>query len=179
MLHHGHVALGFKLPAVGGCPEVRASEPAGETYPHNRFLYHVHVCTHARYTSKGQSPPCLSLTPSSQYGVTELALPPASSCHLQTYRRSLTCKPVPECIDPVVSKSIQTPACSRVNPRGGFRNLGGQRLHCPRRLGAWCPGSSVSLQLTLFSLFSAKGEVPLIVHPPCCFPGLVEPPSPQ
>ena len=38
MLHHGHVALSFKVPAVGGCPEVRASEPAGGTYVHNRFL---------------------------------------------------------------------------------------------------------------------------------------------
>ncbi|KAM7224886.1 hypothetical protein CapIbe_024024 [Capra ibex] len=57
--------------------QVRASEPAGGTYPHSRFLDHVHVYTRARYASK------------------------------------------------------------------------------------------------------AKGDVPLLVHPPCCFLGLVEPPSPQ
>lgn len=135
MLRHGHVALGFKVPAVGGCPEVRASEPAGGTYPHNRFLDHVHVDTHARCTSKGQSPPCLSLTPPPppQYGVTELGLPPAPSRHPQTCRRSLLANPSPnEGIDPVVSRSIRTPACSHVNPRRGLRNLCGRRLHCPR-----------------------------------------------
>lgn len=67
-LRHGHVALGFKVPALGGCPEVRASEPAGGTYPHSRFLDHVHVYTRARYASKGQSPPCLSLTPPPSMG---------------------------------------------------------------------------------------------------------------
>ena len=46
-----------------------------------------------------------------------------------------TCKPVPEFMDPMVSKSVRTPACSHVNPRGGFRNLGVQRIHCQRRLG--------------------------------------------
>ena len=38
-------------------------------------------------------------------------------------------------MDPMVSKSVQTPACSHVNPHGGFRNLDVQRIHCPRRLG--------------------------------------------
>jgi len=37
MLRQGHVSLGFKVPSLGGCPEVRSSEPAVGTYPHNRF----------------------------------------------------------------------------------------------------------------------------------------------
>ena len=30
-------------------------------------------------------------------------------------------------------------------------------------------GSSLPLQLTLFALFTTEREVPLIIHPPCCF----------
>ena len=87
----------------------------------------------------------------------------------------------------MVLKYIRTPACSHVKPRGGFRSPAGQGIHRPRRLGGgwggvgWgqgelgggavvvcCCGSFVSFQFTLFTLFTAQREVPLIVHPPRC-----------
>ena len=70
-------------------------------------------------------------------------------------------------MDPMVSKSLQTPACSHVNPCGGFRNLS-KEYTAQDSWGVCCCGLSISLQLTLFALFTAKREVPLIVHPPCC-----------
>nr|XP_042085465.1 nascent polypeptide-associated complex subunit alpha, muscle-specific form-like [Ovis aries] len=49
-------------------PSVRASEPAGGTYPPSRFLDHVHVYTRAQYASKAKGdvplivhPPCCFL----------------------------------------------------------------------------------------------------------------------
>lgn len=62
------------LPSVSRCllwAGVRRSEPLsrqeGPTPP-SRFPDHVHVYTRARYASKGQSPPCLSLTPPPSMG---------------------------------------------------------------------------------------------------------------
>ena len=95
-LRHGHIALGFKVPALGGCPEVRVSEPARGTWPHNRFLYQTRPCPRVHTCPAYQQRPVPSTSlsdPSSQYGVTELALPSASSCHPQTYRRCLPANP--------------------------------------------------------------------------------------
>ena len=45
MLRQRHVALSFKVPALAGCSEVRASEPAvGTYYPHNRCLDQTQPC---------------------------------------------------------------------------------------------------------------------------------------
>ena len=174
MLRQGHVSLGFKVPVLGGCPEVRSSEPAVGTYPHNRFHDQTPCpCVPTRPVVDLQRP-LISVSLSDPHSiVTELARPPASSRHPQTYRCTcFTCKPVPELTGPMVSKYIRTPACSHVKPRGGFRSPGGQGIHRPRRLGGWvgcCCGSFVSFQFTLFTLFTAKREAPLIVHPPRCF----------
>ncbi|KAI4537175.1 hypothetical protein MG293_013378 [Ovis ammon polii] len=55
--------------------------------------------------------------PPAQYGVTDLALPPASSRHAQMCRRSLLANPSPkEGLDPVVSESIRTPCLFPCEP---------------------------------------------------------------
>lgn len=116
-LRHGHVALGFKVPALGGCPQVRASEPAGGTYP-AQPLSRPCPRVHTGPVRQQRPVPSVSLSdPSSQYGVTDLALPPASSRHAQMCRRSLLANPSPnEGLDPVVSKSIRTPCLFPCEP---------------------------------------------------------------
>ena len=116
-LRHGHVALGFKVPALGGCPQVRASEPAGGTYP-AQPLSRPCPRVHTGPVRQQRPVPSVSLSdPSSQYGVTDLALPPASSRHAQMYRRSLLANPSPnEGLDPLVSKSIRTPCLFPCEP---------------------------------------------------------------
>ena len=37
ILGQGHASLGFRMPALGGFPKVRSSEPAVGTYSDNRF----------------------------------------------------------------------------------------------------------------------------------------------
>ncbi|KAI4534002.1 hypothetical protein MG293_014862 [Ovis ammon polii] len=55
--------------------------------------------------------------PPAQYGVTDLALPPASSRHAQMCRRSLLANPSPkEGLDPVVSESVRTPCLFPCEP---------------------------------------------------------------
>ena len=44
MVRQGHVSLGFKVPALGGCREVRASESSVGTYPHDFFLDQTRPC---------------------------------------------------------------------------------------------------------------------------------------
>ena len=81
-----HASLSFRMPALGGFPKVRSSEPAVGTYPHNRFHDHnpcpcEHTCP--VYLQK----PIISVSLSDPWSiVTELTLPPTSSRHPQTYR---------------------------------------------------------------------------------------------
>ena len=61
--------------------------------------------------------------------VTELALATSNNPHPPTpspadMETLYTCKPVPEFVDPVVLKYIQTPDCSHVNPRGWVERPG-------------------------------------------------------
>ena len=62
MLRHGHVALGFKVPALGGCPEVRASERAVGIYPHNRFLDQTPPCPCVHRCPVYQEGPVISVS---------------------------------------------------------------------------------------------------------------------
>ena len=72
-------------------------------------------------------------------------------------------------MDPVVSKFVRTPACSHVNPVVGLETWVSKEYTAQDGWGVCCCGLSISLQLTLFTLFTVKREVRLIVHPPCCF----------
>ena len=72
-------------------------------------------------------------------------------------------------MDPVVSKSVRTPACSHVNPVVGLETWVSKEYTAQDGWGVCCCGLSISLQLTLFALFTMERDVPLIIHPPCCF----------
>ncbi|XDB58285.1 hypothetical protein ABFV05_011904 [Capra hircus] len=74
-----------------------------------------------------------------QYGVTEPALPPASSRHPQTDRRSLLANPSRNASTQWFRSPYGHPACSRVNPRGGFRNPGGRKTTLPETVGGVLP----------------------------------------
>ena len=63
MLHQGHVALGLRVPALAGCSEVRASEPAvGTYYPHNRCLDQTQPCPCVHRCQVYQERPVISVS---------------------------------------------------------------------------------------------------------------------
>ncbi|KAM7224882.1 hypothetical protein CapIbe_024020 [Capra ibex] len=64
---------------------------------------------------------------------------PASSRHPQTYRRSLLANPSRNASTQWFRSPYGHPACSRVNPRGGFRNPGGRKTTLPETVGGVLP----------------------------------------